>query len=127
MEGIFFIPRKARWNNIRNNATSPEIGKVVDEAMTAIENQNKQLKGVLPKNYARPELEKRRLGEVINLFANLKLHGREEQDLLGRVYEYCLSMFSEAEGKRNQRSKMMSGGNTDCRLQLMPTMHGCSI
>ena len=100
MEGIFFIPRKARWNNIRNNATSPEIGKVVDEAMTAIENQNKQLKGVLPKNYARPELEKRRLGEVINLFANLKLHGREEQDLLGRVYEYCLSMFSEAEGKR---------------------------
>lgn len=100
MKGIFFVPLEARWDKIKNNATSPEIGKIVDEAMTAIENQNKCLKGVLPKNYARPELEKRRLGEVINLFSNLKLHGKEEQDMLGRVYEYCLSMFAEAEGKR---------------------------
>lgn len=100
MKGIFFVPTEARWDNIKNNAMSPEIGKLVDEAMAAIENQNKQLKGVLPKNYARPELEKRRLGEVINLFSNLKLHGKEEQDTLGRVYEYCLSMFAEAEGKR---------------------------
>jgi len=62
MKGIFFVPIEARWENIKNNAT--EIGKLVDEAMAAIENQNKQLKGVLPKNYTRPELEKRRLGEV---------------------------------------------------------------
>lgn len=100
MLGIFFVPPEARWSNIQNNATTPQIGKLVDEAMTAIENQNKKLKGVLPKNYARPELDKRRLGEVINLFSNLKLHGKEEQDTLGRVYEYCLSMFAEAEGKR---------------------------
>lgn len=100
MKGIFFVPTEARWENIKNSAMSPEIGKLVDEAMSAIENQNKPLKGVLPKNYARPELEKRRLGEVINLFSNLKLHGKEEQDTLGRVYEYCLSMFADAEGKR---------------------------
>jgi len=100
MEGIFFVPPQARWSNIQNNAASPEIGKLVDEAMSAIETQNKKLKGVLPKNYARPELDKRRLGEVINLFSNLKLHGKEERDLLGRVYEYCLSMFASAEGKR---------------------------
>ena len=100
MNGIFFVPQDARWDYIKNNAASPEIGKIVDEAMTAIENQNKRLKGVLPRNYARPELDKRRLGEVINLFSNLKLHGVEEQDMLGRVYEYCLSMFAEAEGKR---------------------------
>ena len=100
MKGIFFVPPEARWDKIKNSATSPEIGKIVDEAMGAIENQNKKLKGVLPKNYARPELEKRRLGEVINLFSNLKLHSKEEQDTLGRVYEYCLSMFAEAEGKR---------------------------
>jgi type I restriction enzyme M protein len=100
MEGVFFVPLEARWSNIKNNASTPEIGKIVDDAMSSIENQNKQLKGVLPKNYARPELDKRRLGEVINLFSNLKLHGKEEQDTLGRVYEYCLSMFAEAEGKR---------------------------
>lgn len=100
MEGIFFVPPEARWSNIQNNAASPEIGKLVDQAMAAIETQNKSLKNVLPKNYARPELDKRRLGEVVNLFSNLKLHGKEERDLLGRVYEYCLSMFAEAEGKR---------------------------
>lgn len=100
MEGIFFVPEEARWDHIKNNAKSAEIGKIVDEAMTAIENQNKKLKGVLPKNYARPELEKHRLGDVIDLFSNLKLHDKEEQDMLGRVYEYCLSMFANAEGKR---------------------------
>lgn len=100
MEGIFFVPPESRWDNIKNNATSPAIGKVVDEAIMAIESQNKQLKGVLPKNYARPEMDKRRLGEVVILFSNLKLHAGEEQDMLGRAYEYCLSMFAEAEGKR---------------------------
>jgi type I restriction enzyme M protein len=99
-EGIFFVPEKARWKYIKDHATSPEIGKIVDEAMVAIEENNVQLKGVLPKNYARPELDKRRLGEVINEFSNLKLHGKEERDILGRAYEYCLSMFASAEGKR---------------------------
>ncbi len=100
MQGIFYVPQDARWSNIQSNALSPEIGRMVDEAMMAIEAENRKLKGVLPKNYARPELDKRRLGEVINLFANLKMQGKEEQDLLGRVYEYCLTMFAEAEGRR---------------------------
>jgi len=101
MEGIFFVPPEARWSHIQNNATTPEIGKLVDDAIAAIETQNKKLKGVLPKNYARPELDKRRLGEVIIPFSNnLKLHSKQAIDLLGRAYEYCLSMFAEAEGKR---------------------------
>ena len=99
-DGIFFVPQEARWGYIQSHSKSPEIGKIVDEAMRAIETENKQLKGVLPKNYARPELDKRRLGEVVDLFSNLKLHGDEERDRLGRAYEYCLSMFAEAEGKR---------------------------
>lgn len=101
MKGVFFVPQEARWDNIKNNAMTSEIGKIVDDAMIAIENQNKRLKGVLPKNYARPELEKRRLTEVINLFSNMKFHGKEEQDMLGRAYEYCLSMFASAEGKNS--------------------------
>jgi len=100
MEGIFYVPEKARWDFLQDNALSPEIGRLVDDAMIAIEAENKKLKGVLPKNYARPELEKRRLGEVINLFSNLKMHGQDEQDMLGRVYEYCLTMFAEQEGRR---------------------------
>ena len=99
-DGIFFVPPGARWTFISASSKSPEIGKIVDEAMRAIETENKQLKGVLPKNYARPELDKRRLGEVVDLFSNLKLHGDEERDRLGRAYEYCLGMFAEAEGKR---------------------------
>ncbi|MCD6337586.1 MAG: SAM-dependent DNA methyltransferase [Candidatus Marinimicrobia bacterium] len=100
MQGIFYVPEKARWSYLKDNALTPEIGRIVDDAMMAIEAENKKLKGVLPKNYARPELEKRRLGEVINLFSNLKLHGQDEQDMLGRVYEYCLTMFAEQEGRR---------------------------
>lgn len=99
-EGIFFVPMPARWQYISENAHTSEIGLIVDRAMDAIEKGNKRLKNVLPKNYARPELDKRRLGEVVDLFSNITLHGSEEQDLLGRVYEYCLSMFAEAEGKR---------------------------
>ncbi len=100
MNGIFFVPKEARWQAIQDSAHTPEIGKIVDDAMSAIEKQNSRLKNVLPKNYARPELDKRRLGEVIDLFSNLKLHGKDEQDILGRVYEYCLTMFAEAEGRR---------------------------
>lgn len=98
--GIFFVPADARWNKISAAAKTPEIGKVIDDAMCLIEKQNPRLKGVLPKNYAREELDKRRLGEVVDIFTNVKVgdHG-EEKDLLGRVYEYCLRQFASQEGK----------------------------
>jgi len=100
-EGIFFVPVKARWSEIASKAHTPEIGVVIDEAMRAIEKENKRLKDILPKNFARPELDKRRLGDVVDLFTNVQMieHG-DEKDILGRTYEYCLSMFAEQEGKR---------------------------
>lgn len=100
-EGIFFVPTGARWQDISKKAFEPEIGQVIDDAMHAIEKENPRLKDILPKNFARPELDKRRLGEVVSLFTNVKMieHG-SEKDILGRTYEYCLSMFAEQEGKR---------------------------
>ena len=100
-EGIFFVPAGARWSEIAAKAHTPEIGVVIDDAMRAIEKENKRLKDILPKNFARPELDKRRLGDVVDLFTNVKMieHG-DEKDILGRTYEYCLSMFAEQEGKR---------------------------
>ena len=100
-EGIFFVPAGARWSEIAAKAHTPEIGTVIDDAMRAIEKENKRLKDILPKNFARPELDKRRLGDVVDLFTNIKMieHG-SEKDILGRTYEYCLSMFAEQEGKR---------------------------
>ena len=99
-EGIFFVPANARWNVIASKAHTPEIGAVIDEAMRSIEKENKRLKDILPKNFARPELDKRRLGEVVDLFTNIQMieHG-SEKDILGRTYEYCLSKFAEQEGK----------------------------
>lgn len=101
LEGIFFVPTGARWSEIARKAHTPEIGTVIDDAMRAIEKENKRLKDILPKNFARPELDKRRLGEVVDLFTNIQMikHG-SEKDILGRTYEYCLSMFAEQEGKR---------------------------
>lgn len=98
---IFFVPKEARWDRISKAAHTPEIGKVIDEAMALIERENVTLKGILPKNYAREELDKRRLGEVVDLFTNVQMarHG-QEKDLLGRVYEYCLSQFASQEGKK---------------------------
>ena len=100
-EGIFFVPADARWSEIARQAHTPEIGTVIDNAMRAIEKENKRLKDILPKNFARPELDKRRLGDVVDLFTNIQMieHG-DEKDILGRTYEYCLSMFAEQEGKR---------------------------
>lgn len=100
-ESIFFVPASARWNVIAAAAHTPEIGTVIDEAMRTIEKENAKLKDVLPKNFARPELDKRRLGDVVDLFTNIAMieHG-SEKDILGRTYEYCLSMFAEQEGKR---------------------------
>lgn len=99
-DNIFFVPQEARWKEIAANAHKPEIGTVIDTAMRAIERENKRLKDILPKNFARPELDKRRLGDVVDLFTNIKMveHGNSK-DLLGRTYEYCLSKFAEQEGK----------------------------
>lgn len=99
-ENIFFVPKEARWDYVASKAMTPEIGQVIDKAMVSIEEENDRLKGVLPKNYARPELDKRRLGEVVDLFNNLKLkeHG-DSKDILGRTYEYALAQFASQEGK----------------------------
>jgi type I restriction enzyme M protein len=98
------VPKEARWAQLQANAKRPEIGKLVDEAMEAIEKapSNEGLKGVLPKNYARPTLNKTMLGELIDLFSNIGMHSVESRasDLLGRVYEYFLSGFAGSEGKR---------------------------
>ena len=88
-EGIFFVPENARWSVIASNAHTPEIGTIIDEAMRAIEKENKRLKDILPKNFARPELDKRRLGEVVDLFTNIKMvEAGSSRDILGRTYEY---------------------------------------
>lgn len=99
-EGIFFVPENARWSVIASNAHTPEIGTIIDEAMRSIEKENKRLKDILPKNFARPELDKRRLGDVVDLFTNIKMvDAGSSKDILGRTYEYCLSKFAEQEGK----------------------------
>ena len=99
-ENIFYVPTEARWERIAAEAHTPEIGLVIDNAMRAIEKENKRLKDILPKNFSRPELDKRRLGEVVDLFTNIRMHEHgDSKDILGRAYEYCLSKFAEAEGK----------------------------
>ena len=98
---VFFVPPSARWSAISQTAHKEEIGTVIDDAMRAIEKENKRLKDILPKNYARDELDKRRLGNVVDLFTNIQMieHGTDK-DILGRTYEYCLAKFAEREGKR---------------------------
>lgn len=97
---IFYVPAEARWSVIAEQAHTPDVGVAIDNAMRAIEKENRRLKGILPKNFARPELDKRRLGEVVDLFTNIRMHEHGgEKDILGRTYEYCLSKFAEAEGK----------------------------
>ncbi len=99
---IFWVPREARWSKLMENARQPSIGKIVDEAMLSIERDNPSLKGVLPKDYAHPRLDKQRLGQLIDLVANIGLGDRDNRskDILGRVYEYFLSQFASAEGKK---------------------------
>ena len=85
-EGIFFVPENARWNVFASTAHTPEIGTIIDEAMRAIEKENKRLKDILPKNFARPELDKRRLGDVVDLFTNIKMvDAGPTKDILGRT------------------------------------------
>ena len=101
-ENIFWVPPEARWSHLQAQARSPAIGRLIDEAMVAIEKRNEALAGVLPKDYARPALNPIMLGELIDLFSNIAL-GQEKgaaRDLLGRVYEYFLGQFAGSEGKR---------------------------
>jgi len=98
-ENIFWVPKEARWENIKNSAKDPKIGQIIDDAMLLIEKENPSLKGVLDKRYARPELDKRRLGELIDVISNIKLYQDGQKDILGRVYEYFLNKFAEKEGK----------------------------
>jgi len=102
MENVFWVPGKARWSYLQKNAKQPEIGKIIDDAMELIEKENPSLKGVLPKEYARPTLDKRRLGELIDLIGTIGLGDYESRskDILGRVYEYFLGEFASAEGKK---------------------------
>lgn len=101
-KNIFWVPEKARWSYIRDNAKLPEIGKILDDAMDLIEKENDSLKDVLPKNYARPALDKRRLGELVDLISSIGLGDEESKskDILGQVYEYFLGQFADAEGKK---------------------------
>ena len=115
-ENVFWVPPEARWSRLSASAKQPAVGKVVDDAMVALERDNPRLKGVLPKDYARPTLDKHRLGELIDLIGTIALlpspaggrgaggEGAGENthrsvDLLGRVYEYFLTRFASAEGK----------------------------
>jgi type I restriction enzyme M protein len=100
-ENIFWVP-KARWSHLQANAKQPTIGKLIDEAMLAIEASNESLKGVLPKDYNRPALDKVMLGELIDLLSGIAMHeeGAKARELLGRVYEYFLGGFAGSEGKR---------------------------
>lgn len=101
-ENIFHVPKKARWDHLQKNAKQPNIGKLIDDAMDEIEKDNATLKGVLPKNYARPALDKQRVGELIDLIGTIGLGDKENRskDILGRVYEYFLGQFADAEGKK---------------------------
>src|SRR3989454_6547902 len=101
-ENIFWVPPAARWTYLQNSAKQPTIGKIVDDAMVAIERDNPRLKGILPKDYARPALDKHRLGELIDLIGTIGLGDKanRSKDILGRVYEYFLGQFASAEGKK---------------------------
>ena len=115
-ENVFWVPADARWSHLQGSAKLPTIGKTVDDAMVAIERDNPRLKGVLPKDYARPGLDKQRLGELIDVIATIELTAASEGekthrsvDLLGRVYEYFLTRFASAEGK--------NGGVAKCEIR----------
>src|SRR2546422_1754272 len=101
-QNIFWVPPEARWPHLKAQAKQPTIGQLVDDAMAGIERDNPALKGVLPRDYARPALDKQRLGQLIDLVSNIKVGDAEarSKDVLGRVYEYFLSQFASAEGKK---------------------------
>lgn len=100
-DNVFWVPQTARWEYIKKNARKAEIGQIIDDAMVDIERENEELKGILNKNYARPTLSKRILGDLVDLISNIKVGDKESRskDVLGRVYEYFLAKFASAEGK----------------------------
>jgi len=99
---VFWVPPEARWDYLQYRAKQPDIGKLIDDAMDAIEKDNPNLKGVLPKDYAREALDKKSLGGIIDLIGTIGLGDKESKskDILGRVYEYFLGQFASAEGKK---------------------------
>ena len=101
-ENIFWVPPEARWSHLKAQAKQPVVGRLVDDAMAAIERDNSVLKDVLPKDYARPALDKQRLGQLIDMISNIRVGDADarSKDVLGRVYEYFLSQFASAEGKK---------------------------
>lgn len=101
-DNVFWVPKGARWSHLQASAKQPTIGTLIDDAMRAIEKDNESLKGVLPKDYSRPALNKVMLGELIDLISGITLNetGEKSTDVLGRVYEYFLGQFAGAEGKR---------------------------
>lgn len=101
-QNVFWVPKEARWSVFKDNAKQPEIGKLIDDGMVAIERDNPTLKNILPKDFARPTLDKQRLGELIDLISAIGLGSQENRakDIIGRVYEYFLSQFASAEGKK---------------------------
>jgi type I restriction enzyme M protein len=99
-KNAFWVSPSARWDKIQSQAKLPEVGKIIDNAMDLIESENPKLKGVLPKNYNRPSLDKRRLGELVDLIGSISMHEHNGLDMLGRVYEYFLGQFADAEGKK---------------------------
>ena len=101
-ENTFFVPKLARWSHIHAQAKLPSIGQTIDEAMEAVEKENKELKNVLPQVYGKANLDKTSLGELIDLISNTELQAENEnsKDLFGRVYEYFLGEFANAEGKK---------------------------
>jgi type I restriction enzyme M protein len=101
-DNVFWVPPESRWEYLQKNAKQPTIGKLIDDAMDGIERDNPALKGVLPKNYAREQIDKVRLGELIDLIGSIGLGNgdNKKQDVLGKVYEYFIGMFADAEGKR---------------------------
>ncbi len=101
-ESIFWVPPEARWDRLKAQAKQPTVGQTVDDAMTAVERDNPALKQVLPRDYARPALDKTRLGQLIDMVSNIRVGDADarSKDVLGRVYEYFLSRFANAEGKK---------------------------
>ncbi|MBI4528879.1 MAG: SAM-dependent DNA methyltransferase, partial [Deltaproteobacteria bacterium] len=99
---VFWVPPEARWSHLKAQAKQPTIGQLVDDAMAGVERDNPSLKGVLPKDYARPGLDKQRLGQLIDMISNIRVGDAESRskDMLGRIYEYFLSQFATAEGKK---------------------------
>ena len=115
-EQVFWVPKEARWPHLEAHAKQPTIGKLVDDAMIAVERDNTRLKGVLPIDYARPGMDKHRLGELIDLIGGIGLGDKENRakDILGRVYEYFLTQFATARHRSAAPSAICRCRNTCC-------------